>query len=289
MKPGIYADLTRAEYDAIQAANYSTIKHYAAPTPAHARERMLHPREASPEMRLGTLCEAAIEDPARLERDYIAMPDFTIGLLDDKGQPYSNPRATKKYKQLVSDFGRENQGREFVDVADLDVARIVAESVAQNAVASELLSTGECQVAVVWIDQMTGFLCKGLLDRITTWNGKRCVVDLKTAADASPAGFLRSCETLLYHVQAAMYMSGMAANGQHAGHFLHVVCETVPPYGVAVYEMTDAFLSIGLQRLEQFMRLHADCTAANRWPGYPDGIQTLDPSPWLARKNGLES
>lgn len=289
MTPGMYPGLSRAEYEAIPAANYSTLKHYAAATPAHARERIVHPKEVSDAMKLGNLCDCAILEPSLLEARYCVLPDFTVGLVDDSGKAYANPRGTKKYKQLVSDFGREHVGKDFVSADELTTAKLVAEAIATSRTATELLTApGDNQVAIVWIDPDTGLLCKALLDRLCTWNGERCVVDLKTTEDGCPPAFRKSCELLGYDVQAASYLKGLACLDMPARHFIHVVAETVPPYGVAVHEMTDAFLSIGIQRYERFLGTHAECTAAGRWPCYPDSIQPLDPSPWFGRQNCVE-
>ncbi len=281
MTPGIYPDMSREEYFAIEAANFSTLKNYAEPTALHAQWQIAHPKEQTDEMKLGTLCEMAIQCPEMLESSYVVMPDYTVGLVDPKGEPYANPRGTKKYKQLVSDFGRENAGKEFVKTEELQTAKRVAEAIASSKTASELLcGEGQNQVAIVWIDPLTGLLCKGLLDRLTTFNGSKCVVDLKCMSDASPGGFARQSANFCYHVQAWMYLAGLRELGEHVPNFYHVVPETIEPHGVAVYEMDRDSLAQGLVDFEKYITLHAECKRTSRYPGYVDGIEPLSLPRW---------
>jgi hypothetical protein len=96
------------------------------------------------------------------------------------------------------------------------------------------------------------------------------VVDLKTAADASPDGFSKAIESYSYHQQGALYLDGVEAAGlaPEGARFLFVVQSKKAPYLVTVRELKDQDQDIGRGRNEVALRIYRDCVANDEWPDW---------------------
>lgn len=271
-EPGIWPGTSRAEYDRIDAVNFSFLKGYRR-TPAHA---MFSRRQETDSMLFGTAVHTALLEPDRFATDFVIMPDLASGLCDDKGSPYERPRSTKKYANLVEQFETQHAGKVVVEAADHERCKGICARIEENSTARELLAaTGDNEVAVVWVDPVTGLACKGLLDRLVyRWRGLRVVLDLKTTDDVRR--FPAKCVDYSYHVQAAFYLWGLSVLNEPANEFLHVVIETDQPYGVAVRKMRDRSLIQGVREFRKYLDAHAKCKAERSWPCYPDGIEEFD-------------
>src|SRR5512143_2033910 len=126
-----------------------------------------------------------------------------------------------------------------VTADEWDTCRHVRDAVHGHPTARALLSDGAAEQSAWWLDPETGLLCKCRPD----WSRPGLLLDLKTASDASPAGFFRALERYRYHVQAAYALDGWPqAGGGAVDQFLFVVVEKALPYAVALYELSSALL-----------------------------------------------
>lgn len=278
---GIHPNVTRAEYDAVLAVNHSRLKRMGR-SPMHCREGGSSESDA---MRLGTLVHAYILEAERFRRAHVVLPDLTVGLLNEKGESYANPKATKQYKARLSAFGQEHRGKAFVDAEDWAICERIGEAIAGHATATDILmAEADAEVMVLWTDPATGIRCKALVDHLTRLD--RRATDLKTTTDASPGPFARACAAFSYHSQAAWYLWGLSAVGRPAWSFAHIAVETEPPHGVAVYELDDQALDQGLRLCRAWLDRYASCDRAGRWPGYPDSVQSITLPKWAITPEG---
>ncbi len=275
---GIFPGTPRAQYDAIPAINFSTLKH-CRQSPAHARHRQLNPEPPTASQELGTLIHAYLLEPDRFAREFIELPDLTAGLKTKNGDPAKNPTATVEYKARLADFQADNPGRTLVRPDDMAALRGIGESVTASATASHAL-TGhgedtDTEVAVVWQDPGTGLWCKGLVDFLDYLPTVGYALDVKSVDDASPGPFARLANQHAWHVQAAWYLWGLSVVGKTAQQFLHVAVETSAPFGVAVYELDDVSLDQGLRTFRTYLDAWSQCVQCGRWSAYPDAVQPL--------------
>lgn len=278
--PGIRVGCTRAEYDAIPAVNQSKLKLFRR-SPAHVRLAMLEPSRSTEAMELGTLIHTVLLEPQRFREQYVVMPDLTAGCKNADGSPSRNPKQTGDYKRKVADFQNANLGKKTVEADDHAVCTAIGEAIASYTRATELLtSPGRNELGVVWIDEETGLACKALIDRTTSHEERTCIVDIKSALDASPEAFAKDCSKYGYHLQAAFYLDGLNAFGAAPRRFIHVVVEKEPPFGVAVYELDEQSIALGRRRIRAYLRQYAQCQAANDWPAYADAIEPLTLPNW---------
>lgn len=264
---GLHTGVPDAPYHAFDACSNSRLGHLLR-SPAHCRTAIDAPAAAFPAQLLGTAVHAAVLEPERFESQYIVAPDVD--------------RRTKAgraaWAELVERFGEKR----ILKPDDFEVCLRVRDAIAAHPAARALLATqGLREVSALWQHTPDGaapLRCKARLDHLSTERG--LIVDLKTTRDASPAAFERSLFNFGYHRQAAFYIHGMAALGYPIHDFAFICVEKTPPYGVAVYRIASEAVEAGWQQLQPLIATYAACRATDRWPGYPDEIQSITLPRW---------
>ena len=252
-------DISNADYHADPAVSASHLK-TVMQSPYHYWSRYLDPDRVAmaptAAMRLGSLTHCAVLEPDELTKRYQLAPD----------------RRTKEGKAAVVEMAAA--GIEAVSEADLAQALQMADAVRSNSTAALLLSNGQAEQSFWWDDIATGMRCKCRPD----WFNGETIVDLKTCQDASAAGFAKAVAAFHYQVQAAHYLCGTLAK-----RFVFVAVEKSAPYAVGVYELdAEAMVHGSVLRHNALQRIQ-DCRAINEWPGYTDGIQTLQLPGWALK------
>jgi hypothetical protein len=156
---------------------------------------------------------------------------------------------------------------------DLLQASRVACAVKAHALAGPILSEGEPEVSLYWIDAETGVTCRGRID----WLRDNALVDLKTVGrygDAVPAKFGRSAASFDYPMQAAFYSDGYYALTGVRLPFLTIAVELDPPHFVTVGWYSDDDLEIGRERMRQALAIYAERESSGVWADPPE-IQTI--------------
>jgi hypothetical protein len=229
-----------------------------AKSPAHYVSAIQFPSAPTKSMRIGTaLHSLTLEGVAP-----VVMPEFSgkgsVALRDEWKQAHAGAL-------IVSE-----------DEA-LDVHGMAA-SIAMHPIAGPAFARrdGKSEVSAMWECPETGVLCKSRFD----WLLPGVIVDLKTAADASAAGFAHSVASYRYHVQDAFYSQAAASCGHSVEHFLFVVVESAPPFNVAVYRLDDEARDIGRRLYLRDLRTYKECKTSGVWPGYPTEIQELSLPKW---------
>ncbi len=229
----------------------------------------------SPAMAMGTAAHVAILEPDKWATAYALAPNVD--------------RRTKAGKEAYALWQESLAPHTTVLKQDAwDQVTGMAEAVKNCEASQGLLNPqnreGLTESVVVWDDEATGAPCKGRVDLFfpeaadTDYDGY--VVDLKTTADASPAGFAKSCANFRYHVQAAMYLEGTGAD-----RFFFVCVERRAPYLTAVYELCDDAIELGRQVMADDLEYALACVAADSFPGYNQHTQmtTIDLPGWAYR------
>lgn len=262
----LHKNITRADYDAIKACNYSTLKHFDR-SAAHARHEMLSPSEPSDAMTLGTALHTALLEPDRFEEKCAVSPELKL--------------RTKKGREAAKEFAVANTGKAIIRLSDFVLISKIRTAVIANDTAKSLLNgLGTNEVGLEWTDSETGLKCKGLIDRLAPQNGHTAVVDIKTTANAQPWAFASAIAKFKYHEQAAFYLSGLNANARAVRRFIWIAIEKEPPFGVACYEPDATMLEQGELLFREHLRLWKQCEASGEWPGYATGIQELSLPKW---------
>lgn len=252
-------NISNADYHADAAISASQLKEIGR-SPFHYWSRYVDEDRVAmvptAAMRLGTLVHCAVLEPDELTKRYQLAPD----------------RRTNAGKAAVVEMA--SAGIEAVSEADLAQALQIADAVRSNSTASLLLATGAAEQSFWWDDIATGMRCKCRPD----WFDGETIVDLKTCVDASPSGFAKAVAAFSYQLQAAHYLAGTLAK-----RFIFVAVEKVYPFAVGVYELDVEALVHGSMARHNALQRIQDCRAIGEWPGYTDGIQTIQLPGWALK------
>lgn len=144
-----------------------------------------------------------------------------------------------------------------------------------------LLGSGEAEVSFFWMDEETGTYCKGRADWVFRSTGGVVLLDLKTTEDATPEAFGRSCARYGYHRQDAWYSDGWTqATGEPVLGFVFGAVESAWPHDAVPYMLDEQARAKARAQIGSLLQLHADCTAADQWPGIAGEITTLSLPAW---------
>lgn len=273
--PGIYPGVPMPEYLGWEADSYSVLKHVAR-SPLHARAAMLAPdTDATRAMLVGEALDCGLLTPSHFPLRYGVPPKVDRRTKDGKAEYAAWEEAHPQFVALTAEEYEAVEG--------------MLAAVQSHEFAAQILGAkGANQISIAWRDPESGILCKGRPDAIRQYAGYTWVVDVKTTADASPDMFARICSNLKYHWQAAMYVDGLNVLRPHSRRFIHVVIESKPPHGVAIYELTDEAVQQGRDDYRAALRVLKRCRETNTWPGYPSGIEPLDLPRWAQRADVVE-
>jgi len=290
---GLYKDLSsRAYHDgpAISKSGLDLIHR----SPAHfklgvdeRREQWTNREFVQPPAayRLGSLAHTAILEPDKLNDEYRIIPSDI------------NKR-TKAGKAEFAEWMAENS--EFTHVTQEEIATTAAmkEAVLGSKDAQILLGNPKApsdlyggdsvltESSVYWHEG--GVQCRCRPD---VWHvDEGILVDFKTTVDASPKAFAKSVLRYRYHVQAGFYLLGTGPGSVVGGDipdaraFYIVAVEKTPPFGVAVYHMSQEYIDIGRREALNDLAQYESCVTDNYWPSYNHQICTLTPPAWMAQQ-----
>lgn len=259
-EPGIYEGVSHYDYlkwEAVSTSRLTLVKK----SPAHLRYALDHgDSKKSDALTLGTAVHAAVLLPETFEEEYICGPDCR--------------RGTKEWDAFEVKYFTKN----VLTPADYCAVMEIRAAVEGVARVEDLLIGSKREVSMVWKNSAISQKCKGRMD---AYNEEfNTIIDLKTTKDASPEGFAKSIFNYGYYRQAAFYMEGARACGLDCKHFIFVAVETEPPYGVALYELTDGVLKLGQKENADLLEQYHTCTVKNEWPSYSKDIQFIGIPQW---------
>jgi len=154
----------------------------------------------------------------------------------------------------------------------------MAEAIRRHPIAGPLFaSEGAAERSIYWTHPDTGVRLRVRPDWLVVRPDITLIVDLKTAADASPDGFSKSIESYSYHQQGALYIDGVQAVGlaPEGARFLFVAQSKKPPYLVTVGELRDQDQEIGRARNERALRIYVDCLDSGQWPDWTGPVTEI--------------
>lgn len=254
--------MPNAKYHAAEGCSSSWLKRAVLKSPAHADI----PIKTTDQMRLGTAVHGLCLEPEQ--------KNFLVA-------PYTINRRTK--------VGREEYA-ELEDRAELlkipllssdvaDTAKRMRDAVFNHPEAHSLLHGGQPEFTV--FSEIDGYTCKARVDYRRVFSGTiGRNIELKTCADASPDGFRRQFENMLYDLSVAWYERVLAAAGLETDETMVIAVENTPPYGVRVMRVSDELKERGWQLSEIGFEMWKERELLGESIGYPTGIDILEPSKW---------
>lgn len=269
---GIFYDVPAEDYHRkeLGVASNSALTRIAK-TPSHYRAWVddVEPAEESDALTLGSALHCAVFEPSVYASDWVTAPT-----VDGR---------TKEGKAIKAEWQAANAGKREITLEKRATVEAMTASLRAHPIASLLIQGGKAEVTLRWLDPVTGLRCKARADY---WREDLATaIDLKTTQDASNAEFARSCAKYRYHVQAAHYTEGFAALQKPIESFVFIAVEKAPPYAVSVKVFGEETIDFGKSKWRQAMRLLADCTHRDTWPGYPQEIEVIELPAWAMKES----
>jgi len=228
-------------------------------SPAHAISSRDNPRPKTEALEFGSLVHIAILERDLFEKRFVISPKFD--------------RRTKEGKAAAMLFQAENVGKTPLEKEEYDQVKGMVDAVDRHPIASKLLSGGEKELSLFVFDMESGLPRKVKIDHVN--RETHVLSNYKTTMDASYRAFQRDVWKYGYHRQSAgeleIYNLLAAANTNMAP---HIVQEKARPYAVAVFLLDDATIEKGTHENRALLARVRECQEQNRWPAYPNEIQT---------------
>lgn len=270
MNPGIYHDMTNADYHADRSAVSNSGIGKLIQSPAHYRAYLAEEFKETPALLFGRIVHEAILEPDAFQ--YVTEP---VGI---------NKR-TNAGKAEYAAFLAENKGKHILSKDDEDAMKKMRDNVYAHPAAKAALTSapGKAEVSVFgYLGDNSGELCKCRPD---FWREDNIIVDLKTTQEASPTSFNKSCFNFGYHRQAAFYGDLCTkAVGEQQQAFIFIAVEKTPPYAVAVYMADPEMIEYGRWQYERALITLAECKINNHWPGYSEKIESISLPGWAKKQ-----
>jgi hypothetical protein len=114
-----------------------------------------------------------------------------------------------------------------------------------------------------------------------------CLDYKSTGTSADPEEYNKIVAQTGLDIQGAFYPRGVLAVEHPANtqmfkppEMVFMVQETYPPYLCTFIRLDPMFREMGEGKVHKGIAIWGDCLRNNRWPGYSNKIQTIDPKPW---------
>lgn len=184
-------------------------------------------------------------------------------------------RRTKFGKETYAEFEANCEEKHLSAISndDFHIIQAMVKAVNQVPLAVHLLS-GKHEQEYYWTDDLTGEKCKCKVDCVTDLEGKKFVVDYKTADSCEDGHFERAARKYGYQFQAGMYCEGLFQNTLEEHGFAFVAQEKTEPYAVRIYICEPEWIKRGYDKYRELIGIYHDCKMTGNWYGYegPDGI-----------------
>lgn len=277
--PGIHPNISRVQYDAIQAINQSSLKPLIEYGPADYKYAIEHPEPPTDALRFGQAVHLACYEPARFAIECVEEPKFD--------------RRTKQGKADAEAFEAAAADKLIISAEEYALIGAIQAAVMAHPTASKLIATpGSRECAAVWQDAETGLLCKARMDQLTENRG--VIIDLKTTSDCREFALESANHKYGYDIQAAFYADGVAAivGGEPPAVVLIYVdktrVEAVGADAVVVQECDPTTIEYGRLRYRRALEQIAECRKTGVWTGWTKGIGIARVPVWALRKENIE-
>lgn len=258
-------------YNEMPGLRWSTLK-TGLQSPLHLKHAMEVERTDKPCFRKGRRVHTATLEPHRWGEFY-GSPDLSQ-CRTAKGELTTSPNAGS-VKDAIAKWRADNPQMEEVTDAERDHAFRVAYAVQTHPEAAKVLA--QCvDRERVFQATLDGIEAKSQADLY----GGGLLGDLKTIGKMlSERALQRQILDYGYHGQFAWYRRVMRANGVTVDRCVLIFVESAAPHDVAVVEVSDEWLALGEELVDQALAAHAQVVAGNAVGRFP-GVVALDVPAW---------
>lgn len=258
---GIFDGMDYETYRAIDAVNYSSLKHMRRSALSYLWHQG-NPQPPTLAMQLGTHTHRMILEPD-------TAGDFAIWG-ECEGQ---NVRRGKVWDQFQAECALS--GKQVITRDERDAMVAMAKAVRTSSLAWHYLEGGRSEVVLVWRDPKFNCDCKARLDKLKRIGGRAVIADLKTTRDCRPFRFGNEAYRLGYHLQLAMYCEGFRVLTGETPEMVEIAVESKAPHELAVYSISEDVLWKGREDYERLMKMRAESERTGVWPPAVEALTDL--------------
>jgi hypothetical protein len=237
--------------------------------------RGLWRREPSRDMIVGTAAHTLLLEGREAFRARFAIQP---AILEDA--PWHGSRKACKLWVDIAEAG----GRIVLSGDDGRLVRTIVLAVRQNGAANDLLRRSRTEVTMRMWAQRWGLPLQVRADMLEDIDGRAFIRDLKTCDTLD--SWERYFATSGYHRQAQLYLwVAMNVLGHdRPGEFTFIVVEKRPPHRVGLYQLSEAWLSLAWNEMDEGLTRLAKRLDNGEWIRDADRVRTLEPPVWYVRK-----
>jgi hypothetical protein len=250
-----------------------------------AKHYKARPRKQTKPLSLGTAAHSATLEPERFETDFAVWTD-------KKKNGDMAARTGKAWDAFIA----LHSGQTIITADEYAASIEIARAVREDEQCASVLASGDPEVAIVWVHERTGLLCKGRIDWLELCGGSHgrmnalpMFADLKTACDITHGPFMSKCAKLHYHTRMAWYGDGLrcAAGMQQDDQIetLILAVESGKPHDSAVYWIPDEVLETGRDEYEELMTKLRLALDLDEWNGVANNARICFTLPKWAVNN----
>ena len=259
IEPGIYPDLSNADYHADKALGSSGLKTFCTRAPLH----FTLPTETTHPMDVGTALHTATCEPDRFTDDVLILPQGP------------KAKASKAMKEEIRPLGKVA-----ITQDEFDNTLRMVENMLRKPEVARYISNSICESSMFWKHPIHDFMCKCRPDGI--WNKEPVIWDIKSIEDASPGAAGRAIANFKYHWSATWYSDGTEIATGTEYRFIWIFSEKKAPFDCAVYEDENAIFAARAQ-YSPYLERYAECLRKDYWPGYPGTAKKPDVPPYALK------
>lgn len=270
-------NLTNSEYHALPAIgasglkllNQAPAKYYAAYLDPNRK-----PLEQTDDMLEGSMIHTACLEPHLFDEQYSVVPDGIDKRTKEGKLLFKEIEATGKVPikpakaEMALDLSRIFHNHDWIAFDVINNNPIIEQSF--------IADINGVQVKIrpdMWIEPCADFP-----------NG--AIIDLKTTADASPAGFGKAITNYEYWLQAALYC--MVIQREYGlsepPPFYWFAQEKKPPYLNMIYRCSQLIYEYGVSEVERLLEIYRVSLETGEWFGYGDDIEDAELPVWKQRE-----
>jgi len=235
IEPGVYPDLSEAEYRRLNALSRSDLLRWAYPT-----DKKIDPMAA----RIGTAFHSVMLEPHKVKANYVKGPDVD--------------RRTAEGKQVFADAEEHADADDKILIPHREfmLLREMSDTVKNHPKIGALRRSAidgksRAELTVVWESQ--GVLLKARLDQVTD----KAIIDWKSTGCTEPEQFSQSCIRYRYHVQHAMYQDAWQAASGEILPFVFVAVAKRPPITCWAHQIDQRDVDHGRELYTTLVGLYA--------------------------------
>lgn len=234
--------------------------------------------EETNSMRLGTGIHALALEPEEFEDRYVVVPDFH----KDPGNKTSDgtrsdSKATRYYKDTVSDFLNANRGKIAMDSSEYRKVLKATQAIAGHKEAAPLVKNAAKEQTV--FGDICGVPFKGRIDLLDL-EFKGCISDVKTTQSCNKYKFSHACRTYFYPQKLSIYRELVRQAHGITLDVKIIAQETSGAFDTAVFELDSDELDTVFSEVVKLIERYKQAQVEDYWPGSDGGLgaQKLDKS-----------